>query len=193
MDARRNPPSHPDTQTNEVAIPVTAAGLKVVVLDGPGAGTEVGLMGKLTVGSASEADLVLDDDTVSRQHMVLSFSEQRVRVRDLGSRNGTFVNGARLEHAVRLEPGDRIEVGDHRFAFGEAPELACTVYAEATVAATRAHAPERLRLVYELTQLVEAPAAEIAAVLGVAEGTIKSRLHAATSAFRAQLAKGDAP
>ncbi len=115
MDARRNPLPQPDTQTNEVALPVTLAGLKVVVLDGPAAGTEVGLMGKLTVGSASDADLVLDDDTVSRQHMVLSFSDQRVRVRDLGSRNGTFIGNTRIDDGI-LQEGTVVRVGQTSLA-----------------------------------------------------------------------------
>ncbi len=53
--------------------------------------------------------------------------------------------------------------------------------------------PEPQRQLLLLKQVAELTYREIAAVLGVAEGTIKSRLHAATSAFRAQLAKGDAP
>ncbi len=53
--------------------------------------------------------------------------------------------------------------------------------------------PEPQRQLLLLKQVAELTYREIAAVLGVAEGTIKSRLHAATAAFRAQLAKGDAP
>ncbi len=53
--------------------------------------------------------------------------------------------------------------------------------------------PESARQLLLLKQVAELTYREIAAVLGVAEGTIKSRLHAATSAFRAQLAKGETP
>lgn len=53
--------------------------------------------------------------------------------------------------------------------------------------------PEPQRQLLLLKQVAELTYREIATVLGVAEGTIKSRLHAATSAFRAQLAKGDTP
>jgi RNA polymerase sigma-70 factor (ECF subfamily) len=53
--------------------------------------------------------------------------------------------------------------------------------------------PEAQRQLLLLKQVAELTYREIAAVLGVAEGTIKSRLHAATTAFRAQLAKGEIP
>lgn len=53
--------------------------------------------------------------------------------------------------------------------------------------------PEPQRQLLLLKQVAELTYREIATVLGVAEGTIKSRLHTATVAFRAQLAKGDAP
>ncbi len=53
--------------------------------------------------------------------------------------------------------------------------------------------PEPQRQLLLLKQVAELTYREIAAVLGVAEGTIKSRLHTATAAFRAQLAKGDTP
>lgn len=53
--------------------------------------------------------------------------------------------------------------------------------------------PDAQRQLLLLKQVAELTYREIAAVLGVAEGTIKSRLHTATSAFRAQLAKGETP
>ncbi|MEM1029997.1 MAG: sigma 54-interacting transcriptional regulator [Myxococcota bacterium] len=87
----------------------------MVVLDGPGAGTEVGLRGRLVVGSAPEADLVLDDDTVSRRHMVLSFSDRRVRVRDLDSRNGVFIGSVRVQDGT-LREGTVVRVGQTSMA-----------------------------------------------------------------------------
>ena len=53
--------------------------------------------------------------------------------------------------------------------------------------------PDGQRQLLLLKQVAELTYREIASVLGVAEGTIKSRLHAATVAFRAQLAKGETP
>jgi Protein of unknown function (DUF3662)/FHA domain len=64
-----------------------------------------------TIGRSRSCDIVLDDANVSRQH-----AEVRPRgggwfVADLGSTNGVAVNGARVEQAHALRPGDRIELG----------------------------------------------------------------------------------
>jgi DNA-binding NtrC family response regulator len=62
------------------------------------------------VGSAPESDLVVRDPTVSRAHAELSLTEHGVSVVDLGSRNGTFYVGQRVERIV-LGLGSRIELG----------------------------------------------------------------------------------
>jgi predicted component of type VI protein secretion system len=48
---------------------------------------------------------------VSRQHCLLRIGPEGVHVRDLGSTNGTLVNGARLSGECALEPGDKLQVG----------------------------------------------------------------------------------
>lgn len=62
------------------------------------------------VGSASKADLVIVDTTVSRLHAELEPREDGLWVRDLGSRNGTFVEGVRVTEA-RVPDGGKIRVG----------------------------------------------------------------------------------
>jgi hypothetical protein len=64
----------------------------------------------LVIGRASTADIRLDDTGVSRQHAEVRREGDDVIVVDLGSTNGTTVNGRTVERA-RLAPGDRIEVG----------------------------------------------------------------------------------
>src|SRR6478609_7972897 len=66
--------------------------------------------GLLTVGRGAGCDIALDDASVSRRHAEIECREGALRVRDLGSRNGTFVNGARIEHAV-VRPGDIMVFG----------------------------------------------------------------------------------
>lgn len=61
-------------------------------------------------GRSTEADLVLSDDAVSRKHARFHAARGRVWVRDLGSRNGTLVNGQAVAHQC-LRPGDRIAIG----------------------------------------------------------------------------------
>jgi pSer/pThr/pTyr-binding forkhead associated (FHA) protein len=64
-----------------------------------------------TIGRATGADFILDAALVSRVHCRLTaLAGGELELRDLGSTNGTFVNGERVETA-RLAPGDRIRVG----------------------------------------------------------------------------------
>jgi hypothetical protein len=64
----------------------------------------------VTVGRGEENDLVLADDAVSREHCRLSLAADRVRLDDLGSANGTFRGGQRIDRAT-LEVGDEVEIG----------------------------------------------------------------------------------
>lgn len=61
-------------------------------------------------GRSSEVDIVVKDDTVSRKHARFFHSRGRVWMRDLGSRNGTLVNGKKVERHC-LREGDRIAIG----------------------------------------------------------------------------------
>jgi hypothetical protein len=64
------------------------------------------------------ANVPLDDEQVSRTHAQLMLVNGQIVVRDLGSSNGTYVNGERVAHAV-LQPGDVVRMGDTEFAVGE--------------------------------------------------------------------------
>jgi DNA-binding CsgD family transcriptional regulator len=64
------------------------------------------------VGRGAQADLQLDDESVSRRHASFRIDdEDAASVEDLGSRNGTFVNDRRIAGRVGLAPGDRIALG----------------------------------------------------------------------------------
>ena len=66
--------------------------------------------GELTIGRASDADLVLDDPQVSRRHAMLVVRDGALIVRDAGSSNGTFVNGERVTES-ELTLGDTLAIG----------------------------------------------------------------------------------
>ncbi|MEU7906467.1 FHA domain-containing protein [Actinoplanes sp. NPDC049118] len=68
----------------------------------------------LTVGRAPTNELSIDSKNVSRLHAVLERFQPGWSIRDLGSTNGTTVNGAPLRHTRRLHDGDRIEIGPAR-------------------------------------------------------------------------------
>ncbi len=67
----------------------------------------------VTVGRETENDIVLDDLRVSRHHLLFQLEQDTLRVTDLNSGNGTFLNGQRMEihSAVKLEEGNRVKLG----------------------------------------------------------------------------------
>ena len=67
------------------------------------------------IGRQQECDLCIPLMIVSRRHCQLNRDGGELRVRDLGSRNGTYVNGQKVEEAS-LNPGDELHVGPLKFA-----------------------------------------------------------------------------
>jgi hypothetical protein len=72
--------------------------------------------GTFVVGRDKEADLRVQDATVSPRHLTLEVTEERVRLRDLGSLNGTLVDGI-PSVAVDLVDGNRIQIGETTLLF----------------------------------------------------------------------------
>jgi len=66
---------------------------------------------EVTVGRAPGCAVLIDDPTVSSLHARLSHQAGRVVVDDLGSRNGTLLNGRKLKSPTALSPGDRLGIG----------------------------------------------------------------------------------
>src|SRR3984957_3273566 len=71
----------------------------------------------IAIGTHPANDVVLDDTTVSRRHATITRRASGFELADLGSTNGTFVNGRRLSDPITLKPGDEIKFGAVRFAF----------------------------------------------------------------------------
>jgi len=65
----------------------------------------------LVLGRSRGCDVVLSSEAVSRRHAQLFFRDGNWVIRDLGSTNGTTVNGLRVGRC-RLRPGDRVALGD---------------------------------------------------------------------------------
>ncbi|MBW1872585.1 MAG: FHA domain-containing protein [Deltaproteobacteria bacterium] len=65
---------------------------------------------EIVIGRSSDLDMVLVEDMVSRKHAKIVIGSSRVSIQDLGSTNGTFVNGEKVKKA-RIKEGDRILIG----------------------------------------------------------------------------------
>lgn len=70
---------------------------------------------KFLVGREQDCQLRPSSESVSRHHCVFTLDDFGVRLRDLGSTNGTFVNGQRVQGQAILQPGDRILIGKLEF------------------------------------------------------------------------------
>jgi FHA domain/Domain of unknown function (DUF1707) len=67
---------------------------------------------RLTIGRAPSCDCLAPEDSVSRRHAEVRREGERWLLRDLGSRNGTRVNGMRVIEEVEVRPGDRLTLGE---------------------------------------------------------------------------------
>lgn len=72
--------------------------------------------GLITIGRASDNDVILDDPEVSRHHCQLKLQHGAYSIADLGSRNGSWVNGDQVTE-MALGPGDRIRIGTTEIEF----------------------------------------------------------------------------
>ena len=92
-------------------VPVSVARMPfLIVRSGPRAGERIELVAELVVGREN-ADLTVSDEEVSRRHLAVRPHEDGVELEDLGSTNGTFVDGARLSAVVVVSSSARVILG----------------------------------------------------------------------------------
>lgn len=75
-------------------------------------GVRVPVSGPVVIGRSPGADIVIGDDFVSGRHARVTPAGTDAVLEDLGSTNGTLLNGQRVSGVSSLRPGDRIEIGD---------------------------------------------------------------------------------
>jgi hypothetical protein len=110
-------PSRDEESVSEAFLP---EGMAIIVRSGGGRAGEAYVLerDRLTIGRSPDADIFLDDVTVSRRHAVLTRKGRGFAVEDLGSLNGTFVNRRRVD-AKTLEDGDEVQIGKYKLTFLE--------------------------------------------------------------------------
>jgi hypothetical protein len=99
---------------------VVSEGATLVIRSGGGRGGETFTVDsdRMTIGRNPDAEIFLDDVTVSRNHAMLVRRPDGIFIDDLGSLNGTYVNRRRIE-SHRLADGDELQVGKYKLTFLE--------------------------------------------------------------------------
>jgi len=85
--------------------------VRLRVIQGPDAGEVFEITGTIVIGRDPASDIVLNDNQVSRHHLELSVEDGRASIEDVGSTNGSFINGGLLAGKQALSHGDRIQAG----------------------------------------------------------------------------------
>jgi pSer/pThr/pTyr-binding forkhead associated (FHA) protein len=87
------------------------ADLILEIVEGDDAGRQTPLEGSIEIGREGSTGLAIDDEQASRRHARVTAQGDQVTVEDLGSTNGTYLNGQPIEGQRTLRPGDRLRVG----------------------------------------------------------------------------------
>ena len=114
----------------------------------PGAGEdrtrEIPLTGEeFLIGRGADCDLRLSVSAISRHHCMIRLHAHEATLLDLGSSNGTLLNGRRVRSPMSLHTGDEIRVGSYRFLvdLGDTPGLDLAAGADANAPTTKLHQP----------------------------------------------------
>ncbi|MDO8527964.1 MAG: sigma 54-interacting transcriptional regulator [Deltaproteobacteria bacterium] len=90
---------------------------QLVVLEGPNKNKKIALNKNTTsIGKRDNNDLILADKTVSRNHLEIEYTSDSFLLKDMGSTNGTYLNGSKVKEAY-LAPGDTIKIGSTLLEF----------------------------------------------------------------------------
>jgi DNA-binding NtrC family response regulator len=166
-------PEPADESTNDLtvraAVPVegsavvTSARFALIVVEGPDAGlsfeVDGALAGPVLVGQSTACGLRLSDRQASRRHASFDLSDRLLRVTDLGSTNGTFVDGVCVVEAL-LRGGEVVRIGQTSLRVDlETPATPITVSAEDRFGRLLGKSPEmrRLRPLFERLAASDVP------------------------------------
>ena len=89
----------------------------VVVAADRNIGARYNITDHVTIGRAPGSNVVIDDTYASQLHARVFQSEGSFYIEDLGSTNGTYVNGRKISYPIELRQGDRIKIGKMVFEF----------------------------------------------------------------------------
>jgi DNA-binding NtrC family response regulator len=171
--------------------PATAGAVRrfrLTVVEGPARGVAWQSAGdRCSIGSHHRNDLIIDDPTVSRFHCEIVIDDDRVRVRDQHSRNGTILDGVVVIEAV-LRAGSLLRLGKTVIRFELEPEMNQLALSDATRFGSLTGASPAMRAAF--TMLARAAASDATVLLEGETGTGKT---AAALSIHRESARRDGP
>ncbi|MCY3608761.1 MAG: FHA domain-containing protein [Acidimicrobiales bacterium] len=118
LDSTADAPTEVLSAVGVTEVPPYRGQAELVVTSGHRSGTRFELAGdRVTVGRHPDSDVFLDDITVSRRHVVLELGPAGHILLDVGSLNGTYINGVRTDGEVTLHSGDELQVGKFKLLY----------------------------------------------------------------------------
>jgi transcriptional regulator with PAS, ATPase and Fis domain len=176
---------YPDDKTSRIAArpSLRVWSLELVVVDGPSRGARVSVNGGgARVGAAPGNDLTLADPTVSRVHCELVQRGDALVVRDLGSTNGTWVEGVRLRDGD-VPPGAIVRVGSSAFRVDVGEEPAFVELSGRSSFGELVGASLEMRRLYAVLERVAATDATVLVEgeTGTGKDVLARSLHAAST------------
>lgn len=103
-------------------------------------GKTIPLHGTTIIGRQDDCDVVLQSESISRQHVKITVRVDGVEIEDLGSANGTFVNGKRVSRE-KLKDGDEVKLDTLRLLFQAPPSLQTGAVSKSASASGKAEKP----------------------------------------------------
>lgn len=164
----------------------TARPLALRFISGKFQGSEYALTdsGEMLVGRSGDVQIVLSEDMVSRRHARIVYDGQRITIEDLGSTNGTFVNGEKIKRCD-LKEGDRVLIGSSIFK---------VVYADTAAAGPRRRPGDdnlgRTQARTMTGAIEEIPLPDVLQLLGSSKKTGVLVIHSAQGVGRMRMRKG---
>jgi len=158
-------------RVQQAGLPLKA--LSVTVLDGPDQGKRCTSQSeRLTIGTATDNDLALTDPAVSRYHLELSRAGDRVRVRDVGSTNGTVAGAVAIERGT-VAPGTALKIGRTTIEVSDGQTLELELHPGESIGPLKGRT-EVMRLL--MTKVAKVGKSDVAVLLNGESGTGKELL-----------------
>jgi serine phosphatase RsbU (regulator of sigma subunit)/pSer/pThr/pTyr-binding forkhead associated (FHA) protein len=104
----------------------------LIIADSPAPAKRFPVESAAVLGRNPDCDVIVDGKAVSRHHAKISRREDGFWLEDLGSRNGTYLNGQLIDQASQLEPSDRIRICDVEFEFQDGENLSPQLPSDST-------------------------------------------------------------